>query len=287
MEGGGRGAVRMAPDRFRLPLGERTLLMGVLNVTPDSFSDGGEFEAPDAAAAHAHRLAEEGADIVDIGGESTRPGSTGVSIEDELSRVIPVFERLGKAFPVPTCVDTTKGQVARECLRRGARLVNDISAARRDPAVIDAAREADAYLVLMHMQGSPREMQQNPTYTDVVGEVGAFLKERARFVESRGLPRDRIIIDPGIGFGKTLEHNLALLRAVPEFKGLGYPVLVGASRKSMFKALLGIEDPKARDFPTASLTALLAASGADIVRVHEVARNREAARLGDAMRPAR
>lgn len=277
----------MPRGAFRLPLGERTLLMGVVNVTPDSFSDGGDFASSEAAAAQAFRLAREGADIVDIGGESTRPGSAGVTAEAELARVLPVFDRLGGDFPATTSIDTTKAGIARECLRRGARIVNDVSAARLDPGIVDAARDAEAYLVLMHMKGTPRDMQKDPTYGDVVGEVAGFLEERAQFAVDRGVPRDRIIIDPGIGFGKTLEHNLELLRAVPRLRALGFPVLVGASRKSMFKALFGLDDPKARDAPTASLTAVLAASGADIVRVHEVPRNLQAARVGDLFRPRR
>jgi dihydropteroate synthase len=271
----------------KLPLGERTLIMGVVNVTPDSFSDGGDFALPEAAAAHARLLAQQGADLLDIGGESTRPGSKGISLEEELRRVLPVVERAARDLKVLISVDTTKAEVARRCLAAGALMVNDVSAGRLDPGVIDAARDAGAYLVLMHMKGTPREMQLSPSYQNVVGEVSQFLKERAGYAESRGIPRGRIIVDPGIGFGKSLEHNMALLCAVPQLKALGYPLLVGASRKSMFKALLGIEEPKARDGATASLTSILAAAGVDIVRVHEVPRNLEAARLGDKFRARR
>jgi dihydropteroate synthase len=270
-----------------LPLGERTLIMGVVNVTPDSFSDGGDFAGVEAACAHGRLLAEQGADLVDIGGESTRPGSQGISLEEELRRVLPVVERAAREIAVPLSVDTTKAEVARRCLEAGASVVNDVSAGRLDPGVVDAARDAGAYLVLMHMKGTPRTMQEDPTYTDVVAEVCAFLNERAQFARSRGVARGRIIIDPGIGFGKKLEHNLALLRAIPALKALGYPVLVGASRKSMFKALLAIDDPKARDGATASLTSVLAAAGVDILRVHEVPRNLEAARVGDQFRSRR
>ena len=274
----------MAKGRFTLPLGERTLIMGVLNVTPDSFSDGGRFEGAHAAAEHARRMVSEGADIVDIGGESTRPGSTGVSLEEELRRIMPVFDALGKGFAGALSVDTTKMEVARACLARGASMVNDVSAGRVDPEIFKAAAAADAYLVLMHMQGTPKEMQKAPHYADVVKEVSAFLAERAAAAQAAGVARDRIIIDPGIGFGKTLEHNLDLLRSVRTLKRLGYPVMVGASRKSMFKALFGIEDPAARDGATAQLTAVLAAAGVDIVRVHEVPVNRQAAALGDRLR---
>jgi dihydropteroate synthase len=261
--------------------------MGILNVAPDSFSDGGDLGDPKAAVQAAGRMTTEGADLLDIGGESTRPGSQGVPLNVELERVVPVFDQLGKASRVPLSIDTTKAQVAQACLKRGARMVNDVSAGRADPAVVEVAREFDAYLVLMHMQGTPRTMQERPTYRDVVKEVSQFLAERADFALSRGVARDRIIVDPGIGFGKTLDHNLALLRSVPQLKRLGYPVMVGASRKSMFKAILGIDEPKKRDGPTAFLTTALAAAGVDIVRVHEVALNRDAARVGDALRSTR
>ncbi len=259
--------------------------MGVVNVTPDSFSDGGDFSSVKAAASQARRLSGEGADIVDIGGESTRPGSQGVSLDGELARVVPVFDSLQGGLSAALSIDTTKAAVARACLLRGAKIVNDVSAGRVDPAILDEVAAAGAYLVLMHMQGTPLTMQERPTYTDVVAEVMAFLQERAEAAATRGVARDRIIVDPGIGFGKTLEHNLALLRAVPRLKALGFPVLVGASRKSLFKALLGLEAPKARDEATAQLTAVLAAQGVDIVRVHEVPANLRAARLGDALRP--
>ena len=259
--------------------------MGVLNVTPDSFSDGGRFEGAAAAVEQGRRLVSEGADIIDIGGESTRPGSSGVSLQEELRRVVPVFDALGKGLKSSLSVDTTKMEVARACLARGASMVNDVSAGRRDPDILRAVAAADAYLVLMHMQGTPMDMQKAPHYADVVKEVLAFLVERAEAARAEGVARDRIIIDPGIGFGKTLEHNLALLKAVPALKRAGYPLMVGASRKSMFKALLGIEEAAARDGATAQLTAVLAASGVDIVRVHEVPLNRQAAALGDQFRP--
>jgi dihydropteroate synthase len=284
-----RAALGLSPvvaSAFRLPFGERTVIMGVVNVTPDSFSDGGDFALAEAAADQARRLAGEGADIVDIGGESTRPGSQGVSREAELARVGPVFDRLQEGLPAALSIDTTKSAVARACLARGAKIVNDVSAGRVDPLIFDEVAAAGAYLVLMHMQGTPRSMQENPSYRDVVAEVLTFLKERAEAACARGVLPDRIIVDPGIGFGKTLEHNLALLRAVPRLKALGFPVLVGASRKSLFKALLGLEAPKARDEATAYLTTFLAAQGVDIVRVHEVPSNLRAARLGDALRRA-
>ena len=277
----------MSKPRFTLPLGERTLIMGVVNVTPDSFSDGGKFRAANAAVAHARALAAQGADIVDIGGESTRPGSSGVELQEELDRVVPVFDALKDAPPAALSVDTTKMEVARACLARGARMVNDVSAGRLDGELIRAAAQADAYVVLMHMQGAPRTMQAAPHYENVVAEVAAFLGERADAALAAGVAGDRIIVDPGIGFGKSLDHNLALLAAVPTLKRLGFPLLVGASRKSLFKALLGIDEPAARDAATAQVTAALAAAGVDIVRVHEVPGNLQAARLGSALRHGR
>jgi dihydropteroate synthase len=274
------GALR--PD---LPLGERTLVMGVLNVTPDSFSDGGRFASAEAAALEARHLAAEGADIVDIGGESTRPGADPVPLQTELARVIPVFDALKGEFPAALSVDTSKMEVARAAMARGAAVVNDVTAGRGDPELFRAVAAGGAYLVLMHMQGTPRDMQVAPRYKDVVAEVSAFLGQRADAARAEGVARGRIIVDPGIGFGKTLEHNLALLRAIPELKRLGYPVLVGHSRKSMFKQLFGFDDPAARDLPTALLTATLAAAGVDIVRVHNAGLNNRAAAVGDLLRP--
>lgn len=261
--------------------------MGVVNVTPDSFSDGGDFADASAAAEQATRLAKQGADIIDIGGQSTRPGSAGVSQEQELGRVLPVADALGPDFPVPLSVDTSKAPVARACLERGFSVVNDVTAGRSDPQTLSVAAEFGAYVVLMHMQGSPRTMQEAPTYSDVVEDVATFLAGRAEAAESAGVPRGRVLLDPGIGFGKTLEHNLALLRSVPRLKELGYPLVLGASRKSLFKGLLGIDDPKSRDRATADVTAVLAFLGADVIRVHEVPRNLEAARLGEALRRGR
>lgn len=267
-----------------LALGARTLLMGVVNVTPDSFSDGGDFVAGPDGAAQARRLAAEGADIIDIGGESTRPGSSGVSAEQELARVLPVADALGPDFAVPLSVDTSKATVARACLERGFTVVNDVTAGRNDPQTLRVAAEFGSYVVLMHMLGAPATMQEEPQYRDVVEEVCAFLAGRAEAAEAAGVPHDRVILDPGIGFGKTLGHNLALLGAVPRLKQLGYPLLVGASRKSLFKGLLGIEEPRDRDRATADLSAVLAFLGVDVLRVHELPANLEAARIGDALR---
>jgi dihydropteroate synthase len=243
--------------------------MGVLNVTPDSFSDGGEHLEPDVAVSAARRMFEDGAAIVDIGGESTRPGSDGVSVDEELRRVLPVLERL--QGEVPVSIDTAKGEVARRALELGAELVNDVTAFRSDPALAEICAEHDAYVCLMHMQGEPRTMQLEPRYDDVAGEVTAFLEERMAFAVEHGVREDRICLDPGIGFGKTVEHNVELLGRLDVLLGLGRPILIGFSRKSSLGRLAG--DPQATIGPLgASVAAAVAAyeRGATILRVHDV-----------------
>jgi dihydropteroate synthase len=243
----------------------RPSVMGVVNVTPDSFSDGGVHLDPDIAAAAARRMVEDGAAIVDVGGESTRPGSGGVAGEEELSRVVPVLERL--SGEVPVSIDTAKAEVARAALARGAILVNDVTALRGDPELAGVVADAGAYLCLMHMQGEPRTMQAEPRYDDVASEVAAFLEERLAFAVAAGIPEERICLDPGIGFGKTVEHNLALVRRLDVLLALGRPVLVGFSRKSSLKKLTGAED-----LLGASIAAAVSAfeRGASILRVHDV-----------------
>src|SRR2546423_7891085 len=242
--------------------------MGVVNVTPDSFSDGGIHLDPDVAAAAARRMVEDGAAIVDVGGESTRPGSAGVSVEEELQRVVPVLDRLGGE--VPLSIDTSKASVARAALDRGAILVNDVTALRGDPEVADVVAASGAYLCLMHMQGEPGTMQEEPRYDDVAPDVASFLKERMAFAVARGISQERICLDPGIGFGKTVAHNLELLRRLDVLLTLLRPVLVGFSRKSTLGRLLG--DPSATTgTAAASVAAALAAyeRGATILRVHD------------------
>ena len=249
--------------------------MGVVNVTPDSFSDGGVNLDPDDAAAAARRMVGEGAAIVDIGGESTRPGSEGVGLEEELRRVVPVLERLGD--DVPVSIDTSKAGVAARALELGAELVNDVTALRADPDLARVVAEAGAYLCLMHMLGEPRTMQRNPRYDDVVSEVAAFLEERLAFAVEAGVAEERICLDPGIGFGKTIEHNFELVRRLDELTALGRPVVVGFSRKSSLGKLLG--DPDATTGTTAaSVGAAVAAyeRGATILRVHDVREHVEA-----------
>jgi dihydropteroate synthase len=243
----------------------RPSVMGVLNITPDSFSDGGVHLDPDIAAAAARRMVEDGAAIVDVGGESTRPGSDGVSVEEELARVVPVLERLGGE--VELSIDTTKAAVARVALEQGAIFVNDVTALRGDPELAGVVAEAGAYLCLMHMQGEPRTMQVEPRYDDVASDVAAFLEERLAFAVATGIPEERICLDPGIGFGKTVEHNLELVRRLDVLLALGRPVLVGYSRKSSLRKLTGSDD-----LLGASIAAAVAAfeRGASILRVHDV-----------------
>jgi dihydropteroate synthase len=237
----------------------------VLNVTPDSFSDGGVHLEPEIAAAAARRMQADGAAIVDVGGESTRPGSDGVSVDEELRRVVPVLERLHG--DVPVSIDTAKSEVARRALALGAELVNDVTALRGDPELAGVVAEHDAYLCLMHMQGEPRTMQADPRYDDVASEVAAFLEERLRVAVDAGIREDRICLDPGIGFGKTPAHNFELIRRLDVLLGLGRPVLVGFSRKSSLRRLVGDGDLLA-----ASVAAAVSSydRGASILRVHDV-----------------
>ena len=246
----------------------RPAVLGIVNVTPDSFSDGGVNLDPAAAVATARRLLAEGAAIVDIGGESTRPGAAPVSVDEELRRVVPVLEQLGGA---PVSIDTTKAEVARRAIELGAMLVNDVTALRADAGLVEVVAETGAYLCLMHMQGEPRTMQVAPQYDDVVSEVVAFLEERVAFAVGHGVPEERIFLDPGIGFGKTPDQNLALIRRLDALVALGRPVLVGLSRKSTIGKALG--DPTARvASDAASVGAAVAAfdRGASIFRVHDV-----------------
>jgi dihydropteroate synthase len=255
---------------------EPAKLMGIVNVTPDSFSDGGEFLDPERAIAHGRELAEQGADVLDIGGESTRPGAGGVSAGEELLRVQPVVEALAAA-ELSVSIDTSKAVVAEAAIDAGATMVNDVTALRGDPELAGVVAESGAYLCLMHMQGEPRTMQLDPSYDDVVSDVAAFLEERLRAAVAAGIAEDRICLDPGIGFGKTVEHNFELIRRLGELTTLGRPVLLGVSRKSSLGKLLG--DPEAT---TGSVAASVGAGvaayerGATILRVHDVREHVEA-----------
>jgi dihydropteroate synthase len=252
--------------------------MGVVNVTPDSFSDGGRFFDADAALAQGLALVRDGAGIVDVGGESTRPGSAAVPEDEELRRVLPVVEALAQRVGVPISVDTTKAEVARRALSAGAALVNDVTALRGDPAMVDVVAAAGCPVCLMHMKGEPKTMQNDPRYDDVVDEVLGFLEERMAFALARGLREDQLMVDPGIGFGKTVEHNLALLRHLDRFAELGRPVVLGASRKRFLGAILGAE-PAERGVGTVATTVIGVLAGAHVFRVHEVEANFEALRV--------
>jgi dihydropteroate synthase len=266
-----------------LTLGERTLVMGIVNVTPDSFSDGGLFLGADDAVRHGARLVDEGADVLDVGGESTRPGAEPVDAEEELRRVIPVIEGLAKAVPeTPVSVDTTKPEVARSALDAGARIVNDVTAGG-DGAMFDAVGGSGAGVVLMHMLGDPRTMQDDPRYEDVVAEVHEYLRERIEAAVFAGIPEERVCIDPGIGFGKNVEHNLSLIRSIPALRTLGAAVLVGASRKRFIGTLTGTEEPSDRLEGSLAAAVLAASLGADVVRVHDVAATVRALKVADAV----
>jgi dihydropteroate synthase len=261
----------------------RTVIMGILNVTPDSFSDGGNFLSRDAAVTHALRMVEEGADILDVGGESTRPGAQAVSVQEELDRVIPAIEAIAKSVPVPVSIDTSKPEVMRAAVSAGAGFINDVRALRQ-PGALDVAVALKVPVCLMHMQGEPRSMQANPIYTDVVSEVCDFLSERIDHCSLAGIQRERIVIDPGFGFGKSAVHNLALLRRLHELQALGAPILAGLSRKSMIGALLQLSVEQ-RLHASVALALIAVQNGASIVRVHDVRATREAVRMLEVVYP--
>ncbi|KKM94218.1 hypothetical protein LCGC14_1200580 [marine sediment metagenome] len=260
---------------------KRTYFMGVLNVTPDSFSDGGRYSVAEDALKQALLLEEQGADVIDIGGESTRPGSPSVSIEEELSRVIPALKLISKESKVPISIDSYKPAVIKEALNNGASIINDISGLT-DPQIRQIAVKEQAPVIIMHMQGTPQNMQKEPHYDDVVEEVKDFLKTQAEKVIAEGLDKSKVIIDPGIGFGKTLEHNLQVLRNLSKFKTLGFPLLVGTSRKSFIGALSGAEVDDRLPGTIASNCAAVAA-GAEILRVHEVGAIKQAVQVTEAV----
>jgi dihydropteroate synthase len=279
---------------WKLVCGARAGVMGIVNVTPDSFSDGGRFLDPDAGVAHGIALAGQGADVLDVGGESTRPGAAPVPADEELRRVIPVVERLAATTSVPVSVDTTKADVARAAIDAGASVVNDVSAGQLDPDILGVAADAGAGYVVMHMQGQPRTMQADPRYDDVVAEVGNFLADRVGAARAAGIPEGAIAADPGIGFGKTVEHNLRLLAGLPAIaERVGVPVMVGASRKTFVGKVLARAGAASGDLPvdqreegTLATVVWAVERGASIVRVHDVLPAVRAVRLLDALRAA-
>jgi len=263
-----------------LDLTARTHVMGILNVTPDSFSDGGKFLEPARAIEQGIRMAEEGADIIDIGGESTRPGSDPISPQQELDRILPVVEALVKEVKVPLSVDTYKSEVARQALQAGAHLVNDISSMRFDPRMPEVVRKLDVPVVLMHIKGTPKNMQVNPHYDDLIGEITQYLDDAIEQARAAGVPKENLVIDPGIGFGKRVEHNFEILRRLGEFKSLGCPILIGPSRKSFIGVALNLPVEERLE-GTAAAVALGIAHGAAIVRVHDVKAMVRVARIAD------
>ena len=265
-----------------LTLGSHTHVMGILNVTPDSFSDGGCYLDVDQAVIHAKQMVVEGATLIDIGGESSRPGASPVSIREELARILPVIRAIGDTVDVLLSVDTYKAEVAQHALEAGAHLVNDITALHGDKAMASVISEMEAGLILMHMKGRPRTMQQAPQYDDVVNEICDSLQKSIAIAESEGIAADRIIIDPGIGFGKTIEHNLEILRRLSEFRRLHKPLLIGTSRKSFIGNILGLPVTERVEGTTATVCWSIA-HGADIVRVHDVKANVRAAQMTDAL----
>jgi len=254
---------------FQLFLGRETVIMGVLNLTPDSFYDGGSYPTVEAAVSRALAMEEAGAGIIDIGGESSRPGSRAIPLEEELGRVIPVIKSLAGRLEIPISIDTYKAEVARRALNAGARIINDISAFRIDPDLASLVAAESGPYIMMHMQGRPGTMQAHPSYRDVLGEIKLFFRERIKWAEGEGIAPARIIIDPGIGFGKTLEHNLEIISGLPSLAELGRPILIGPSRKSFIGSILG-RKPDDRLWGTAGAVASCIAGGAQIIRVHDV-----------------
>ena len=282
---------RVQAGPHTIELGQQTCIMGIVNITPDSFSDGGKFFNPEKAVAHGQMLAAQGADILDIGGESTRPFSDPVSVDEELRRVIPVIEALSRSVTIPISIDTTKSEVARQALAAGASIINDISALRMDSKLPWVARESGAPVILMHMLGTPKTMQVKPAYKDVIGEIKAFLGERADYALENGIPKSGIIIDPGIGFGKTVGHNLDIIKNLRSFESLDLPILLGPSRKAFIQHIVKNEQktdlpPERPEVEIGTQAAVSAAilNGAHIIRVHNVDNTRSTAAMADAIR---
>ncbi|MCD4721865.1 MAG: dihydropteroate synthase [Desulfobacula sp.] len=280
-------------DRFLLELGPETCIMGILNATPDSFSDGGKFNTFETAVNQGIKLVDDGAHILDIGGESSRPFATPVSEQEELDRVIPIIENLLKRIDIPISIDTVKSVVAREALNAGAAIINDISAFEKDPAMADLAAQRNVPVVLMHMKGTPETMQVNPNYNDLMLEITTYLESRAVYAMEKGIQKNNIILDPGIGFGKTVEHNLVLINHLEKITTLGFPVLMGPSRKSFIQNILnkndktpvGPDDIKT-EYGTLGAVAASILNGAHVIRVHDVEKVKPFTRIIDSIRNA-
>ena len=268
---------------YSLALGQKTHVMGILNVTPDSFSDGGRYLEKKKAIEHGIAMARDGADIIDVGGESTRPYSKKISLNEEMERVIPVIEVLKKELNIPICIDTYKSEIAKMAIQAGASMINDISAFRFDPDLISVVRESGVPVILMHMKGTPDNMQDNPTYDDLISEILGFLKSAVDRALNGGIRKDMIIIDPGIGFGKTFDHNLEIINALRRFQSLGRPILLGTSRKAFIGHILD-KEPHERDTGTMATITAGVMNGAHIVRVHDVKKGVETVKVIDAIK---
>ncbi|MBW2644950.1 MAG: dihydropteroate synthase [Deltaproteobacteria bacterium] len=262
----------------------RVLVMGILNVTPDSFSDGGLYVDLDKAVVHGESLEADGADIIDVGGVSTRPFSEPVPVEEEIKRVVPVIKKLSQRVSIPISIDTTRAEVANRAIEAGAVIVNDIGALRLDPALGSLVADADIPIILMHMQGTPQTMQISPHYDDVMGDIIDFLSDSINLAVSKGIRRENIIIDPGIGFGKTANHNLTIIKELERLNSLERPILIGASRKAFIGEVLGVKEPARRDIGSLAVTAVSVMNGASIVRAHDVKRSVEVVRMAEAIR---
>ncbi len=276
----------LSRNGFNLDFTGKTHIMGVLNVTPDSFSDGGFFFDKESAVRHAYYLTENGADILDIGGESTRPGSASLPLEEELRRTIPVIQAVARSVNIPVSIDTCKAEVARRALDAGASIVNDISGLRFDPAMPQVVAEYGVPVIVMHIKGTPKDMQTHPVYEALIPEIMDYLRCSIRLAVDSGIPEDRVIIDPGIGFGKTFDHNLEIIKNLKEFTLLGRPLAIGVSRKSFIGKVLGGAPPSARMEGTAAAVAISIFNGAHIVRVHDVKEMSKVARVADAIKLA-
>jgi dihydropteroate synthase len=268
---------------FTFEWGKRTYLMGILNVTPDSFSDGGAYNTLDTALFQAQKLVQDGADILDIGGQSTRPGAEQVTLEEELNRVIPIIKKIRSQANIPISIDTTRAEVAEEAIKVGADIVNDISGATFDDEMLKIVAKLGVPLILMHIKGTPKTMQNFTIYNDLIGEIIEFLKTRINAALVSGIKHSHLIIDPGIGFGKTYEQNLEILRKLREFTKLNLPILVGTSRKSFIGKILNQDDPKQRIWGTAATCCTAIANGGDIMRIHDVAEMRDVCKVADAI----
>ncbi len=268
---------------FCLSLRERTCVMGILNVTPDSFSERGEFFDRKKAIRHALNMATDGADVIDVGGESTRPGAKEVGVDEELDRVMPIIESITKSLDIPVSIDTRRAAVAEEAIKAGAAMVNDVSGLKYDPEMARIVAREDVALIVMHMKGTPQDMQTNPTYRNLIKEILESLRESVEMAKRSGVSEDRIAIDPGIGFGKTAEHNLRILNNLAEFKSLGRPICIGTSRKSFIGKVLSLDDPKERLSATLATCVAAIMNGAKIIRVHDVREAVQAARMTDSI----